>query len=62
MNRINIPIPDMGMSRDPVSLHDCLRLYTEGETLDRDNTWVCEGCKENVCASKDYLFGKLLKI
>ena len=37
MNRINIPIPDMGMSRESVSLKDCLQIYSEGETLDKEN-------------------------
>ncbi len=52
MNRINIPVPDMGMSRESVSLKDCLQIYSEGETLDKENKWICEGCKESVCAKK----------
>lgn len=49
MNRIHLPIPpDM----EKVSLDDCFQLYNEGETLDKDNAWRCEGCNKGVSAQK----------
>jgi len=49
MNRIHLPIPS---DMEKVSLDDCFQLYNEGETLDKDNAWRCEGCNKRVSAQK----------
>lgn len=43
--------PDQQTS-DDVTLEDCLREFKQEETLDDDNMWYCNKCKEHVHATK----------
>ena len=39
---------DDEMTEAGVSLQDCLREFKQVETLDEDNMWYCNKCKEFV--------------
>jgi ubiquitin carboxyl-terminal hydrolase 4/11/15 len=43
---------DEEMTEAGVSLQDCLREFKQVETLDEDNMWYCNKCKEFVQATK----------
>jgi ubiquitin carboxyl-terminal hydrolase 19 len=42
----------VGSEGSDVTLHDCLQLFTEPETLPKDNAWYCPNCKEHREATK----------
>jgi len=37
---------------DQLDLEDCLKAFSETETLDEANPWYCPACKKHQCASK----------
>jgi len=43
-----------GKPRDKIELADCLRSYTEEETLTEQNAWHCPKCKDFKCAKKKF--------
>ena len=45
---ISLEIPDSA-----TSLQDCLRSYTQKITLDCDNSWKCDKCKQSVQPEKE---------
>eukprot|EP00184_Porphyridium_aerugineum_P008474 CAMPEP_0184692250 /NCGR_PEP_ID=MMETSP0313-20130426/804_1 /TAXON_ID=2792 /ORGANISM="Porphyridium aerugineum, Strain SAG 1380-2" /LENGTH=1268 /DNA_ID=CAMNT_0027150069 /DNA_START=258 /DNA_END=4064 /DNA_ORIENTATION=- len=50
------------LSKDSVSLHDCLDLWGETEVLSEDNMWFCSQCKEHKRASKSLLLWRAPEI
>ena len=40
-----------------VSLKECLTLFNREETLDLDNQWKCENCKDYRKAQKKFQYG-----
>ena len=47
---------------DNVSLTDCLKVFKQQETLDQDNMWYCNKCKEFVQATKTMEIFKVPRI
>mgnify|MGYP001246251570 CR=1 FL=1 len=41
------------------TLYDCLNEYTREEKLDKNNTWICEKCKNKVQPNKQLIFWEL---
>jgi len=37
---------------EPLTLDDCLKAFSESETLDEGNPWFCPKCQKSQCASK----------
>lgn len=42
----------LGSGKEPLTLDDCLRAFSESETLDEGNPWFCPKCQKSQCASK----------
>nr|XP_018899838.1 PREDICTED: ubiquitin carboxyl-terminal hydrolase 15-like [Bemisia tabaci] len=36
----------------PLTLHDCVRAFSQSEILDEHNPWYCPKCQKNQCATK----------
>lgn len=49
----------MSSNESHVKLHDCIKLFTEPETLTSDNPWYCSNCKEHQKAKKQMSLWKL---
>ena len=45
-----------------IQLTDCLKAFKQQETLDQDNMWYCNKCKEHVQATKTMEIFKLPRI
>jgi len=55
-------IKDMSRMREArTNLHDCMRLFTEPETLTSENPWYCSSCKEHQKARKQMSLWRLPK-
>lgn len=50
-SHLSIPITSK-KSVNNVNIYDCLDEFTADETLDKDNLWSCDGCKQKVQAVK----------
>lgn len=49
-------------NNNSVQLYDCLKAFKQQETLDEDNMWYCNKCKEFVQATKTLELFKLPRI
>lgn len=58
-----LPIPlKRGNSKEPLKLIDCWRKFTELETMDKDNLYNCDKCKESKKATKQMALWKTPEI
>eukprot|EP01017_Pseudomicrothorax_dubius_P008518 TRINITY_DN12810_c0_g2_i4.p1 TRINITY_DN12810_c0_g2~~TRINITY_DN12810_c0_g2_i4.p1 ORF type:complete len:190 (-),score=17.48 TRINITY_DN12810_c0_g2_i4:80-649(-) len=48
----NIVVDETGKSKGDYSLEHCLRLFTQMETLEKENAWYCSQCKDHKQATK----------
>jgi ubiquitin carboxyl-terminal hydrolase 4/11 len=53
---------DEDMQEEGVKLQDCLYEFKQLETLDEDNMWYCNKCKEHVQATKTLEIFKVPKV
>ncbi len=44
------------------TIYDCLNEFTKEFVLDKDNSWECEKCKQNVCPQKKIAFWDLADV
>ena len=58
---MNEKSPKDSNSNKNIQLTDCLKAFKQSETLDEDNMWYCNKCKDHVQATKKLDLYKLPK-
>lgn len=53
---------DKAESQQPITIDECLRLFTSEEVLSERNMWYCPSCKEHRRATKQMHLWKLPRI
>lgn len=48
--------------KQEISIDECMRLFTQKETLSERNLWYCSNCKEHVRATKEMHIWKLPRL
>ncbi len=64
IGRKHEPISTITLSLEPEykTLYDCIKGFTQEYTLDKENSWKCEKCKDNVCPQKKISFWDLADV